>query len=445
MRLPARCQQVEGQAMNKANHVLKAALAAAGLVGAVTMYALPIVAVAEDPKPPKLNAKVQKALAGAQEAIQAKDWAKAKEGIDAARAVEGKGPYDEFMIAELSGFVQLNEKDYAAAAASFEETVKSGYVPAADLPQRNKVLSQLYFQTENYPKAIEYGNQYLASAPSDQTIGDLVARGYFLQKDYANARTTAKKLADASAKPSEQILQVLLASNLELDDRPAIFATLESLVKHYPQPKYWNDLLNNQLFASKTDRELRSLYRLMEDTKVLDKGEEYAEMGAALVGGGFPSEAKRVLDKAMSEGLLQGEDKARAQQELERARSGAESDRKELAGADAALAAAKTGNDMVSLGKLYFSTGGYAKSADAIQKGLAKGGVSDADDANTLLGIALARAARPADAVAAFQAIKDPRLAELGRLWQIAVQAPAPAAEPATPAAPAQPATTPGG
>ena len=61
--------------MNKANHVLKAALAAAGLVGAVTMSALPVVAVAQDPKPPKLNAKVQKALAGAQEAIQAKDWA----------------------------------------------------------------------------------------------------------------------------------------------------------------------------------------------------------------------------------------------------------------------------------------------------------------------------------------------------------------------------------
>ena len=238
--------------MNKANHVLKAALAAAGLVGAVTMSALPVVAVAQDPKPPKLNAKVQKALAGAQEAIQAKDWAKAKEGIDAARAVEGKGPYDEFMISELSGFVQLNQKDYAAAAASFEATVKSGYVPAADLPQRNKVLSQLYFQTENYPKAIEYGNQYLASAPTDQAIGDLVARGYFLQKDYANARSTAKKVADASAKPTEQILQVMLASNLELDDRPGIFATLESLVKHYPQPKYWNDLLNNQLFASKT-------------------------------------------------------------------------------------------------------------------------------------------------------------------------------------------------
>jgi hypothetical protein len=426
--------------MKKANHLLRAALAAAGLAGAATMSALPVIAVAQDAKPPKLNAKVQKALAGAQEAIQAKDWAKAMAGIEEARAVEGKGPYDEFMIAELGGFVELNQKDYAAAAESFEATIKSGYLPAADLPNRNKVVSQLNFQIENYPKAIEYGKQYLASAPSDQAIGDLVARGYYLQKDYANARDTAKKVVDASAKPSEQILQVLLASNLELDDRPAIFATLEALVKHYPQPKYWNDLLNNQLFASKTDRELRSLYRLMEETKTLDKGEEYAEMATALVGGGFPSEAKRVLEKAMSEGLLEGDAKTRAEQELERARSGAEADRKELAGADAALAAAKTGNDMVSLGKLYFSTGDYAKAADAIQKGVAKGGVTDVDDANTLLGIALARAAKPQEAVAAFQAIKDPRLAELGRLWQLAVQPPSPAA-----AEPAAPATTTGG
>jgi tetratricopeptide (TPR) repeat protein len=424
---------MRGKAMKKANHILRAALAAAAIAGTVAVSALPVVAVAQDVKPPKLDAKVQKALAAAQEAIQAKDWATALTNIDTARAVEGKGPYDEFMINELSYFAQINQKQYAEAATSLEASLKSGYVPAADVPQRHKVLCQLYFQTENYPKAVEYGNQFLQSAPSDQTVGDLVARGYYLQKDYANARTAAKKVVDASAKPGEAILQVLLASNLELDDRPGVFSTLEMLVKHYPQPKYWNDLLNNQLFASKTDRELRSLYRLMEDTNTLDKGEEYTEMATALVGGGFPSEAKRVLEKGMSAGLISGDAKTRAEQELERARSGAESDRKELAGADAALGKAKTGNDMVALGKLYFSTGEYAKAADAIQKGLTKGGVSDADDANTLLGIALARSAKPAEAVQAFQAIKDPRLAELGRLWQLAVQAPAPAQAAAPP------------
>ena len=121
---------------------------------------------------------------------------------------------------------------------------------------------------------------------------------------------------------------------------------------------------------------------------------------------------------------------------------GAESDRKELARRDAALAAAKTGNEMVSIGKLYFSTGEYAKAADAIQKGLTKGGVTDTDDANTLLGIAHARSAKPAEAVQAFQAIKDPRLADLGRSWQLAVQ-PLPAlTEPAPAEAEAAPPTT---
>jgi hypothetical protein len=39
---------------------------------------------------------------------------------------------------------------------------------------------------------------------------------------------------------------------------------------------------------------------------------------------------------------------------------------------------------MVAIGKLYFSAGDYANAVDAIQKGLAKGGVADADDANML-------------------------------------------------------------
>ena len=81
---------------------------------------------------------------------------------------------------------------------------------------------------------------------------------------------------------------------------------------------------------------------------------------------------------------------------------------------------------MVALGKLYFSTGAYAKSADAIQKGLAKGGVSDADDANTLLGIALARSGDKAGAQAAFSAVTPtgPR-GEIAQLWTAWLTAPA--------------------
>ena len=100
------------------------------------------------------------------------------------------------------------------------------------------------------------------------------------------------------------------------------------------------------------------------------------------------------------------------------------------------LAAAKTGNQMVATGKLYFSVGEYAKAADAIQKGLAKGGVTDVDDANALLGVALVRADKPGEARPAFEAVKGAKYAEVARLWLLYVDTkmnPAPA--PAAPAA----------
>jgi tetratricopeptide (TPR) repeat protein len=179
------------------------------------------------------------------------------------------------------------------------------------------------------------------------------------------------------------------------------------------------------LFKTKDDRGLRALYRLMDETGTLDKGEEYAEMGATLVTGGFPNEAKQILERGMSANVFDAQAKSRAQADLERARSGSTLDAKELATADKQLAAAKTANQMIGIGKLYFSAGDYAKAADALQAGLAKGGATDIDDANLLLGIAAARAGRPADAKTAFAAVKNPTLSDVARLWTLKLDTPA--------------------
>jgi hypothetical protein len=68
--------------------------------------------------------------------------------------------------------------------------------------------------------------------------------------------------------------------------------------------------------------------------------------------------------------------------------------------------------------------GQYDKAADAIQKGVAKGGVADIDDANALLGISRARMKDAAGAAQAFDAIKDPKLADIGRLWKLYLAGP---------------------
>lgn len=418
--------------MKKANLVLSAALAAAGVVGFVGGALAPATAVAAAAKKPTLTPAVIKPLKAAQDAITAKNWDEAMLQIQEAQKVEGRTAYDDYQINDFLWFVQYQRKEMAGAATSLESVVNSGFMPPEVLTQRLKALMQLNLASQNYAKAVEWGNKYLAANPSDQEAALQIAQATYLAKDYAGAKAAAEKLIAASTpKPSEDVLKLLLRSNMELKNDAGALAALELLVRHYPAQKYWEDLLTNQLFRTKDERALRHLYRLMADTNTVDKADDYSEMGASLLLGGYPNEAKQVLERGMGSGVFSGDAKARAQGDLDRARAQAAADNKDLPGAAAALAAAKTGNQMVATGKLYFSSGDYAKATDAIQKGIAKGGVTDVDDANMLLGIALARSGKTAEAATAFSAVKDAKMTDVARLWKLKLESdatPAPAA-----------------
>ena len=410
--------------MKKANMILMAALAAAGLTSVTGALLVPATAVAAETKEakkdaPKIGAKMAKPLRAAQESITAKDWDAALASLAEAAAVEPKTPYEAFMVDELGWYIKVQKKDYAGAVESLTRAVESGFVPEADVPRRYKALAQLNYELKQYPKAIEFGNKALALAP-DPDVSMLVAHSLYLSNDFAGARTFVNAEAAATTgKPDEQLLLIGLRSNYELNDRAGTMRSLEALVRNYPAQKYWTDLLNNQLYETKSDRDLRTLYRLMWDTNTLSKPEEYSEMGTTLMTGGFPTEAKQTLERGLAAGAFKGDMLTRAQADLARAKSAAEADRKELASADAVLAAAKSGNEMVAMGKLFFSVGDYAKAADALRKGIAKGGVTDADDANALLGVALARTGKGAEAAAAFNTIRDAKLGEVAKLWKL--------------------------
>jgi Tfp pilus assembly protein PilF len=421
--------------MKRANLILMAALAAAGLATVTGTLLAPAVAVAADNQ--KIGAKIAKPLRAAQDAIAAKNWDEASAKLVEAAAVEPKTPYEAFMVDELGWFVMVQKKDYQGAVDALSRAVASGFYPPEDLPRRYKALAQLSYELKQYPKTVEYGKKALELAPASDDLKTLVAMSMYLGDDFAGARTFSEQAIASTAKPSEQLLQINLRCNYELNDRAGTKRALEALLRNYPAQKYWKDLLTNQLYETKSDRDLRALYRLMVDTNSLSQPEEYSEMGTVLMTGGFPNEAKTILERGLAANAFQGDAQTRVQAELQRARAGADTDRKDLPGADAALATAKTGNEMVALGKLFFSSAEYAKAADAFRKGIAKGGVTDADDANALLGIALARSGQGAAAMEAFGLIKDPKLGEIGRLWKLHIETSAQAA--------AAPATAPGG
>jgi tetratricopeptide (TPR) repeat protein len=399
----------------KASWVLSAAMAFSGVLGMTVATLAPSVAEAQQ----TVSAKVGVPLKAAQEAIQKKNWNGALTKIKEAQAVQPRTAFDDYKINELLWYVYLQQGRNADAARLLEQQIASSQMPAGEKVQRTKTLAQLQFRAGSYGKAIQSANQYLKSTPNDKEMQLLVAQGYFQQKDYKNAAATAERLAKGSGKPSEDLLQIMQRSYYELKDADGTARTLESLLKYYPSPDTWDRLLDGYIEQTNHDHELIALYRLSEEVGALRKPNQYVDMTQALVVGGFPIEGQRVLEKGIASGAFSADDQSRARRTLETAKQRADEQRKALAGADKALAAAKTGDAAYEVGKLYFSAGNYAKAAEAFQKAVTLGGLSDSDATHAELGMALARQGKKAEASKAFDAVKDPKFAEISRLWKM--------------------------
>lgn len=400
----------------KATWVLSAALAFSGALGVTAALLAPSVAEAQQ----KVGPKVGTPLKAAQDAIKKKNWNGALAKIKEAQAVQPRTAFEDYTINELLWYVYLQQGRNADAARLLEQQIASGQMPAGERVQRSKTLAQLYFRAGNYGKAIQSANQFLKSVPGDREMQVLVAQAYYQQKDYKNALATADRLVKGNQKPSEDVLQLMLRSSYELKDAAGTARALESLLRFYPSPDTWNRVLDGYIEQTNHDHELLALYRLSENVGALTKGAQFIDMSQALVVSGFGIEAQRIMEKGIADGLFAaGEEMTRAQRTLDAAKRKADVQRKALAGADQALAAAKTGDAAYEVGKMYFSAGNYARSAEAMRKAIATPGLSDPDDAHELLGIALARQSKNADAAKAFDGVKDPKYAEVARLWKL--------------------------
>ncbi len=399
----------------KATWVLTAALAFSGAIGVTAALLAPAVAEAQQ----KIGPKVGVPLKAAQEALQKKNWNLALSKIKEAQAVQPRTSYEDYKINELLWYVYLQQGRNADAARLLEQQIASGQMPGGERVQRSKTLAQLYFRSGNYAKAIQVGTQYLKSAPGDQDVQLLVAQSYYQQKDYKAAVAAADRIMKNGQRPSEDLLQLVLRSNYELKDQAGTAKALEQLLTYYPTPATWSRLLDGYIQKTNHDHELLALYRLAEDVGTLTKPRQFVDMSQALFVSGFAIEAERIMDKALAANLFTGEDLVRAQRTRDTAKRKADEDRKTLAGADKALAAAKSGDAAYNLGKLYFSAAEYGKAADAMRKALTLPGLTDADDANMEAGMALARLGKKAEASKAFDAVKDPGFAEVARLWKL--------------------------
>jgi tetratricopeptide (TPR) repeat protein len=386
-------------------------------------------AAEEKPTAQRVSSKMVKPLKAAQEAMQKEDWDTAIAKTLEAKAVPDQTAYDQYQVNEFLSFLYMKKQDYANAAAAYDGVLASGFLPADQLEDRTRVAATLNFQLKNYPKAVEYSKRWVeVSGGSKPEPYVLLGQSYYVQDDYTNAVKQIEAGIDVARKAGKPVnepwLQLALSSYAELDDDAGIKKSLVALLREHPTPKYWDQMftiIQNQ--RDSDDRTTMNLYRLMFDVGQLKRPDDYVELAQYTFDAGIPGESVKVLKQGFEKNLLAGKDEQRRKQFLADAEKQAQSDQKSLPALEKEAIATKTGDADAVLGIAYLSYDQYDKAIEALQRGLQKGGVKRPEEAQLMLGRALLKANRSADAVKAFEAVpKDSKLAEVASLWAIYAQ-----------------------
>jgi len=375
---------------------------------------------------PKVSSKVAKPLKAAQDAMSAQKYDEALAKLKEVQGIDGKSPYDEHLVNEMLGFVYVRTKQFPEAAKALEAGLNSGFLEESEVPNRVNALAQVNYQTKNYDKAIEYGNRAIKSGNADDDMYTLVAQAYYIKEDYKGSAKFVEdyttSLQKAGKQPKEQTLQLLMSSCVKLDDSNCTTEALESLVSYYPKTEYWQNLLYS-LFQQEgqTDKTLLHVYRLASEVDVLKRPDDYTEFAQLAIEAGSPGEAQTILEKGLEKNVFtDARSLDKNKRLLESAKKEAATD---LAGLDKIAqdaAASQTGSKDVSIGLAYLGYKQYDKAAEAIERGLAKGGVQSEAEARLLLGIAQLGAGKKDQAQQAFKAVKgDPKLERLANLWSL--------------------------
>lgn len=405
---------------------------ALGTLSVATTALLPEVvqAAEKEPAKPKMSKAVGEPLKKAQEAMNAKQFDVALAEIKKAQAVEKRTPDEDYQIDEFLGYVLVQQKNYGEAAAVYERIINSGKMPPEQLGDRTKAVAQMYFQVKEYKKAAEWAKKWLDSNPPNEDMGVLLAQSYYLLDDNKNAAATMTTVVDnmekAGQTPKENYYQIILSSAVKADDKPAIDSALKRIVRYYPKPNYWDNLLDSYRRKQNSDRVTFGYYRLMNDVGVLKEKGDYMEMAHLSNEMGLPGEGQVIIDKGMQSGVLKTEDKVE-QDRINRLataiKKAADADRPSLAQQAKEAEKAAQGQRDVGVGEAYLSYGQFDEAIASMERGIKKGGVTDVDEAQISLGIAYLKKGDKEKAREAFKAVKPgSKWSDLADLWIVRSQ-----------------------
>ena len=369
--------------------------------------------------------EVGKPLQQASEFLKAGKSKEALAKVREADSVSGKTANEQLIIDRMKAAAAQRAGDHGTAIQALESIF--GKVSGSESGQIAEQLASAYAQQRNVPRANEWLAKAVAAGNNSSGVKQLQSYLQSASGDYnAIARDSGAAVAaaeHAGRRPEEGDLLRLADAQQRTGNPNGYAVTLEKLLLNYPKKDYWNAFLarlpRKPGFA---DRFALDVLRLRLASGTLSKTDDYMEMAQLALQARLPAEGLRIVEQGFKSGALGTGPEAARHQRLKDLAVKREAEAKAGIAQQATEAAAQgKGDDLVTAGYAYVSLGDAARGIDLIQKGIAKGGLKQPEDAKLRLGMAQLQVAktRPAGLQTLRSVKGTDGVAEIARLWTL--------------------------
>lgn len=375
-------------------------------------------------QPESLRAEVIKPLQQAQELNKQNKNTEALARFAEVDALPAGNPLEVFTIERLRAVVHMAAGNSAAAAKAIEKALQTERGTVADRVALMENLVLIQYRAKQYADAALWAGRYLALGGQREQLRQVQGQALYLSGQFQPAVDILQPrlMAEIAAGrvPDEVDIRLLASAHQQTKNTAAYVSTLEILVRFYPKPEVWADLLFRVLqrkdFPAYLEIDLR---RLMQQVGAANTFADALDHAQLAISAGYPAEARKVLESVKATAKPESpEEGSKLNAQLANATRLQQEDDKQLPQLEAQLAQARDGNPWVNTGLNLALAGQAARGATLIAQGIEKGGLRQADAARLRLAYAHVLAGQKDTARTVLQSLTGTTPeALLARLW----------------------------
>jgi tetratricopeptide (TPR) repeat protein len=342
----------------------------------------------EKEAPPQgLDTQTAKVLSEAIELLGMENYAGAGQKI-ATLNLEKLSPYERSKTEQILFQIAYSQEKYAEARDHLKKAIDAGGLNEQEVSDARYQSAQLFIQEEKWKEGAAALEEWLKTATKPNSAAYyLLAAAYYQMDNYDRALPHAKKAVELAEKPQENWYSMLSALYLQKDQYKDAIPVLEQLVALAPSKKqYWMQL--SSVYGQLEDYpKALAIMQLAYSAGLVTDDQEVRRLADLLMFNDVPYRCGQVLESAIEKKTVKVDDKLYeklancwiASGELEKA----------IPPLTNAAEVSASGDLFVRLGEVQMQRENWSAMQTALQKGIDKGQLKDAANAQLLMGISL--------------------------------------------------------